>query len=564
LNNFDKSLTYAKYIINLHKHKNYILNLRLKIYLILTFTIILQYFSGVVIAQLPTQQWVAQYNGVNNGHESAVDMAMDSTGNIYVTGRDGDVPEGFVTIKYNPAGVQQWATRYTLVSTIIPIPVKIAVDRNGNVYVIAYDYECILVKYNNNGIQQWVRRYHGPMGTGGDNAFKDIAIDSANNIYVTGKSRVTNLVGDLVTLKYDPAGVLIWVKSYNRVSGDTGGAGGKSIVIDKQHNIIVTGNQETSNGSNVLTIKYNINGDSLWNREYKSVYNRNDEGYIVRTDSQNNIYVAGHTERTISDNLIVTLKYTESGVFQWNSFYHGPAPDSVTGTTINIPHDMIVDGLGNVIVTGESTTPETDYDYATIKYNTNGVELWAQRFTSPGYNSDFPRSLAMDNMGSLYVTGEFYTVKYNNFGILQWSMHNPGFTYPYAGAKIIVDDSYDVFIASTATITNNYDIFTVKYSQTVGIHNITNELPQKYELKQNYPNPFNPVTKISFGIPRSGIVKIKIYDVSGSIISVLHNKYLTTGAYSIDFDGSNYSSGIYFYTLESDHFKETKKMILLK
>jgi len=540
------------------------LNLRLKIYLIFTFTIILQYFSGVVFAQLPTQQWVARYNGVNNGDETAVDMALDSSGNIYVTGRDGDVPEGFVTIKYNSAGVQQWTARYTLISTIIPIPVKIAVDRNGNVYVIAYDYECILVKYNNNGIQQWVRRYHGPMGTGGDNAFKDIAIDSANNIYVTGKSRVTNLVGDLVTLKYDPAGVLIWVKSYNRVSGDTGGAGGKSIVIDKQHNIIVTGNQETSNGSNVLTIKYNINGDSLWNREYRSVYNRNDEGYIVRTDSQNNIYVAGHTERTISDNLILTLKYNSSGVFQWNSFYHGPAPDSVTGTTINIPHDMIVDGLGNVIVTGESTTPETDYDYATIKYNTNGIEQWSRRYTRPGWEIDIPNSLTLDSSGNVYVTGYVHTLKYDPLGSVVWEFDNFYSGRYYSGIKILLANNNDMLLFGTYFSIPYWDLITFRFSQVTGINQIINSVPESYFLGQNYPNPFNPDTKISFGIPGSGVVKIKVFDVSGRIISVILDKYLTAGSYVVDFDGGNYSSGIYFYKIENDNFIETKKMILLK
>lgn len=98
----------------------------------------------------------------------------------------------------------------------------------------------------------------------------------------------------------------------------------------------------------------------------------------------------------------------------------------------------------------------------------------------------------------------------------------------------------------------------------VGISQISTTIPDGYSLSQNYPNPFNPSTKIGFEIPISGLVKIKVYDISGREVDDLVNTNLTAGVYAVDFDGSNFASGLYFYTLEIAGHRETKKMILLK
>ena len=98
---------------------------------------------------------------------------------------------------------------------------------------------------------------------------------------------------------------------------------------------------------------------------------------------------------------------------------------------------------------------------------------------------------------------------------------------------------------------------------------IGNEIPSQYSLSQNYPNPFNPVTRIKFHIPRvngngSEIVLLKIYNSLGKQVSELVNQDLPPGTYEYEWDASNYSSGVYFYTLTSGFFKETKKMLLIK
>ena len=89
-------------------------------------------------------------------------------------------------------------------------------------------------------------------------------------------------------------------------------------------------------------------------------------------------------------------------------------------------------------------------------------------------------------------------------------------------------------------------------------------LPQYFELKQNYPNPFNPTTSVSFSIPSDGLVSLTIYDVLGNEIEQLENGVKSAGNYSYSFDASDLTSGIYFYTIRSGKFVETKKMLLMK
>lgn len=89
-------------------------------------------------------------------------------------------------------------------------------------------------------------------------------------------------------------------------------------------------------------------------------------------------------------------------------------------------------------------------------------------------------------------------------------------------------------------------------------------IPDEYSLSQNFPNPFNPSTKLEFGISNLGFVSLKVYDVLGNEVKTLINENKPAGRYTVTFDGSNLSSGIYFYKLESGSFIETKRMILLK
>jgi len=93
---------------------------------------------------------------------------------------------------------------------------------------------------------------------------------------------------------------------------------------------------------------------------------------------------------------------------------------------------------------------------------------------------------------------------------------------------------------------------------------VSSEIPQHYELEQNYPNPFNPVTNIRFKISNAGNTKITVFDLLGKEVGILVNQYLQAGAYEVNFNAANLTSGIYFYKLSSGNFTDLKRMILIK
>ncbi len=128
------------------------------------------------------------------------------------------------------------------------------------------------------------------------------------------------------------------------------------------------------------------------------------------------------------------------------------------------------------------------------------------------------------------------------------------------------------FIDANTGVAAGYNriIRTTNGGEPIGIKPISSEIPNEFSLSQNYPNPFNPVTKIKFEIPavkttrRVVFTKMVVYDLLGKEIQTLVNENLSPGTYEANFDGSNLSSGVYYYKLESGDFTQTRKMVLMK
>lgn len=100
--------------------------------------------------------------------------------------------------------------------------------------------------------------------------------------------------------------------------------------------------------------------------------------------------------------------------------------------------------------------------------------------------------------------------------------------------------------------------------EPIGINPLFNEIPTAFNLFQNYPNPFNPTTVIQYGLPKGSLVMVRVYDILGRLVKELVNTHQPAGNYSVSFDGSNYASGVYFYTIETPDFTQSKKMVLVK
>lgn len=102
-----------------------------------------------------------------------------------------------------------------------------------------------------------------------------------------------------------------------------------------------------------------------------------------------------------------------------------------------------------------------------------------------------------------------------------------------------------------------------RLSELVGVTH-GNEVPASYELAQNYPNPFNPTTSIKFSLPKDGNMSLKIFNSTGQLIQTYVEGFMKAGVYNVDYDGTSLSSGVYFYTLTTSEFTDTKKMVLVK
>jgi hypothetical protein len=168
----------------------------------------------------PVQAWVALYNGPANSFDNAKAMAVDGSGNVYVTGTidaTGNLDFDYATVKYDASGTQQWVATYNGTGNGTDHAYAIAVDGSGNVYVTgtslgsSSNLDYATIKYDASGTQEWVARYNGT-GNGIDTATA-LALDSSGNVYVTGYSGGSGSGNDYATIKYDLRAQL-WAARY--------------------------------------------------------------------------------------------------------------------------------------------------------------------------------------------------------------------------------------------------------------------------------------------------------------------------------------------------------------
>jgi hypothetical protein len=255
--------------------------------------------------------WVARYNYAS--YDRAKALAVDGNGNVYVTGESQGTGTyyDYATIKYNSSGVQQWAARYTgLGGNASDAATAIAVDSAGNVYVTGesvtgfQNTDFATVKYDPNGNQLWVARYDG----GSFEPAKFLALDSSGNVYVSGNSSTDTTGYDFATVKYSSSGSQLWVARHNGPSSDYDDVRG--FAVDSSGNAYVMGH---ATGWNIALIKYDTNGNQLWIKRYSrgSAYGYGD-GLVnsMTLDTGGNSYVVGSEQSGASSTSdYITLKF---------------------------------------------------------------------------------------------------------------------------------------------------------------------------------------------------------------------------------------------------------------
>ena len=393
----------------------------------------------------------------SSGEDVAIGVAVDSSGNSYVTGYtdgglDGNSSSGkkdFFLIKYNSSGTKEWTKQEG--SSGDDYAYGVAVDSSDNIYVTGYTdkklhgnnnsgrFDMFLVKYNSSGARQWTKQ----LGTSNNEYASAIATDSSDNIYVTGMTwggldgrnkpsycmgagteRAFNECTDIFLVKYNSSGTKQWVNQLEGSSKSFDNAQG--LAVDSSDNIYVAGftngglDGNTSSGKHdILLVKYNSSGSKQWLQQFGS--SNNDMGLEVNVDSKGNIYVTGYTEGGLDGKTnsgerdIFLVKYNSSGTKQWTQQLGTPTFEEGNG--------VAVDSSDNIYVSGWTRGKLDIYaggdDAIVLKYNSSGTKQWTRQFGAPSfleksqYNSssqmtssqDKGIGVAVDSLGNIYVTG---------------------------------------------------------------------------------------------------------------------------------------------------------------
>ncbi len=509
------------------------------------------------------EQWRQYYNYKHEGKDFATSLAIDKDGNIFVTGNsEGDDSDyDYATIKYAPDGTELWVQRYDGLGHGADIPISLAVDSLGNVIVTGRsfgngtDYDYATIKYWSSGNLAWVKRYNG-LASGYDNA-EAIDVDAAGNVYVTGSSE-GNDYSDITTVKYSPMGVTNWLKKYDRPGSSA--EWGKDVKVDGLGNVFVMGHSHFSNFTNdlhdIVTLKYNSSGVQQWVRIYNSPDNSTDIGTCMAIDPSSNIYITGYTSSSASTNDwdIITIKYSSSGYKKWEIKYNGPADYQDNGDAIAVRGSVVVVG-------GDSRGSDYKFNLATIKYTQSNFQLSAaEKITAVIFEvNNLVRwgNLSQGNGNALNVKLNAALQKVNqgnnNSAINQLGAFNNQVEALVRTNRLVPEYGETLTAEALDIIQDLSRRLSVQVEQ-----------PSSFALAQNYPNPFNPSTTIRFDIPKSGYVTLKVYDILGNEAASLVNETLTANSYEIKWDAVNYPSGVYFYRLTAENYTETRKMMLIK
>jgi uncharacterized delta-60 repeat protein len=545
--------------------------------------VILAWFSVSAIAQV-TEEWAVTHNGRGFGYDEAVGIAVDSEGNVIVTGNcdralhPDYTDDDYVTIKYNTAGEALWKSTYYFGMQCDENAVDMVLDHEDNVYVLGENWywgggtHWVIVKYDPEGTQLWAAVY--PYYSSPWPSVQDLAVDTQGNAYFTG-FHDTDLAGnftDCVTAKFNSEGQQEWVSAYNGPCHGQDEA--YAIDADAEGNVYVTGSSDYElYDRECVTIKYNSDGETVWAARYVLPGVGNEAvGRDILVGNDGCVYVAGLFEPEISEWRYCILKYSAEGQMEWITSLTGAASGNTQSAYMEIDAD------DNVYFTGYTEGHSTGHDYITAKVNSQGIIQWLETFNGPDNLDDKPSDIAIDGDGNVYVTGSsafssshyvYATLKYDTNGNTMWIKRYFAPEYGETMAKgIAVDPEGNVFVTGNAGghHRRDQDYCTVKYSQasTLDGTDISSISPHHHNMCTVYPNPFNPVTEFSYQLSVASFVKLSVYDVTSRKVAELADGWSDAGPHEVMFDASDLASGIYLYRLKAGEKIVMGKMAFIK
>ncbi len=398
--------------------------------------------------------WAVRYNGPASGEDMAASLTPDGSGNVVVTGSSQGVETGpdYTTIKYGPGGEELWTERFVSpwVAGARSLPSAMHLDPLGNICITgSIDSNGYgTVKYDSEGNELWTAQYDNPVGY---EYARDLAVDTEGNILVTGHTSGLESVEAYLTVKYDPDGNELWVALYDGAEGEEDVAA--SVAVDPSGNVYVTGYSEgTGTFSDYITVKYGPDGEEHWVSRYDGPLSSTDIPVSIAVDSWSNVYVTGKSGGVGTGYDFATAKYDPEGNELWVARYDGPAGEGDEAESI------LVNDFGEAYVTGSSEGAGTNSDFATIKYDQDGNEVWVARYDGPTNEGENAVALALDGTGNVYVTGWSYyadwevgtaTIKYDPDGNEVWEARYEAPGDGVLPIDVSVDSSGSVYVVGT-------------------------------------------------------------------------------------------------------------------
>jgi len=210
------------------------------------------------------------------------------------------------------------------------------------------------------------------------------------------------------------------------------------------------------------------------------------------------------------------------------------------GSAGNAP-TVVIDGLNIDLTWNNSVLPVELASFTSTISNRDVTLNWstASELNNSGFEIERSSNNEWTKVGNVNGNGTSSTV--NNYSYTDRSLTTGSYSYRL----------------KQVDFNGNFEYFNLNNEVNIGT-------PSAYALSQNYPNPFNPSTTINFDIPTDGNVSLKLYDMSGKEVATLLNEVRSAGYYSVNFNASQLTSGVYFYTIAADNFSATKKMLLVK
>ena len=417
------------------------------------------------------------------------------------------------------------------------------------------------VKLNPTGGEVWRRIYEGPDGKADVPAA--IAVDEAGNAYVTGYITYTNNLTDWVTMKHTfGTGLPLWTIIRQGEGGGNDYTTGIALGTGASPDVFVTGYSARQYLDDYATVKYNNSGVEQWASFYNYSGNGPDQATAIAVDGSGDVYVTGKSATAPPPsgfNQYATVKYNGStGAQSWVARYTGQGSHNVA-TAIAL-------GGSNVYVTGNSKRSAGDDDYATIAYAaSSGSQQWATRYNGPAGKADDAVAVAVNDDGKAFVTGtsvdasdkgNYLTLRYSDAGVEEWAAtYNGDYDNDEAAKSLAIDSQDNVIVLGNSYGSSNYDFLTVKYDGTAGIAERDGAIPARPSLRLT-PNPARNWTSVEFAAAGTAPTTISLLGVDGRIVRTLQ----ASGTTRLDLAGL--TPGVYIVRLVSGSLSATQRLVI--